>query len=125
MSETQYDKPMHFVNAKRVRVGEKTKNGADKTVLTFGLTKDRDGNEINTLDQLIDTLLQYQGKQVNLSVFVREVESNGRTFPSASVGITEMVPRGEGGGQTKFVPKKSTSTATENANKIRQQFSKG
>lgn len=118
MSEQkQYDKPMTFVNTKRVRVGDKTAKGADKTTLTFGLTKDfKTGAEVNTLDMLIDALLPYQGRQVNLTVFQEEKESNGRKFPTAYVGITEMIPKDEGGGpqgggRGGFVPKVQNKTA--------------
>jgi hypothetical protein len=127
MQQKQYDKPMTFVNTKRVRTGDVTAKGAEKTVLTFGLTKDyKTGAEINTLDQLIDALLPYQGKQVNFSVFIQEKEKDGRTFPTAYVGITEMIPKDQQQSQTRFVPKASKgATAQANADKIRQQFSKG
>lgn len=125
--QKQYDKPMTFVNTKRVRTGDKTAKGADKTTLTFGLMKDfKTGAEVNSLDQLIDALLPYQGKQVNMSVFIQEKESNGRVFPTAYIGITEMIPKDQGVSTPRFVPKASTAqNAAANANRVRQQLSKG
>ena len=124
-NETKYDKPMTFVNTKRVRTGDKTAKGAEKTTLTFGLMKDfKTGQEVNTADALIEALLPYQGKQINVTVFLEEKESNGRKFPSAYVGITEMIPKDQAVGQAQFVPKTNSraQTVKENAEKIRAQF---
>lgn len=129
--QRQYDKPMTFVKTKRVRTGDVTAKGAEKTVLTFGLVKNfKTGAEENTLDILLEALEQYRGKQVNLTVFLEQKEKDGRTFPSAYIGITEMIPKSEGGGpggsqpRQQYVAKPSKgATAAEGAAKIRQQFS--
>lgn len=100
--------PSTFVNVKRVKTGEDSK-GRDTVTVTFGLTKGKDDVEVNTLDALIDALLPLQGKQANLTIHMQEVQSNdGRTFLSAFARVTEMIPRGAGGGgKTQFVPKTS------------------
>lgn len=122
---TQYDKPATFVNVKRVRQ-ETDNKGREQTVLTFGLTKDKNGNEINTADQLIAALLPYQGKQVNLDVRIEEKTSaQGRKFPSAFVRVVEMIPKDAGGGGTAtFVPKSQSRTdgIKAAAKKIQQTF---
>ena len=122
----QYDKPATFVSVKRVRTGEKDSKGRDRTVLTFGLGKDPQGNEINGLDALIAALLPYQGKQVNFAVHLEEKTTpQGRKFPSAFVKITEMIPKDAGGGgQTQFVPKNQTRNQSirATAEKIKQTF---
>ncbi len=129
MSEQQvYDKPMTFVNTKRVRTGDKTKNGADKTTLTFGITKNfKTGAEENTLDLLIAALEQYRGKQVNLTVFVQDKQSeDGRTFKSSYVGVTEMIPRDQApqGMKNTFVPKNvaKQESIKARAEKLADQF---
>lgn len=107
--QQQYNTPATFVNVKRVRTGEQDSKGRDKTVLTFGLGKDPQGNEVNGLDSLISALLPYQGKQVNFAIHVEEKTTpQGRTFPSAFVKITEMIPKDQGGGpqgKTVYAPK--------------------
>lgn len=125
----QYNTPATFVNVKRVRIGEQDSKGREKTVLTFGLVKGKDGEETNSLDALIAALLPYQGKQVNFSIHMEEKESNGRTFPSAFVKITEMIPKGQEAGATKtvYTPKVSKGEATKaRSEQIRNSFnSKG
>lgn len=126
--QKQYDgPPSTFVNLKRVKLGEKDSKGKDKYAFTFGTTTDRDGNTINTADQLIAALIPYQGKQVNLCFHVGEVESaQGRTFPSGYVRVTEMIPKDvAAGGKTAFVPKQSRADALkEKADGLSKQFSK-
>lgn len=121
----QYDKPATFVNVKRVRQ-ETDSKGREQTVLTFGLTKDKNGNEINTADQLIAALLPYQGKQVNLDVRIEEKTSQqGRKFPSAFVRVVEMIPKDQGGGGTPtYVPKGQSRSETlkAKASKLQQDF---
>lgn len=127
-TQRQYDKPMTFVNTKRVRAGDKTQTGKDKTTLTFGLMKDfKTGEEVNTADQLIAALLPYQGKQINLIVFQEEKEHNGRKFLTASVGITEMIPKDQQQGQSQFVPKSQSRTDSVKAKaaEISNKFSSG
>lgn len=123
--QQQYDTPATFVNVKRVRQ-ETDKKGRAQTVLTFGLTKDKNGNEVNTADELIAALSQYAGKQVNLDIRIEEKEGqNGRTFPSAFVRIVEMIPKDQGGGgKTAFVPKNQTKTQAlkEKAERLKQDF---
>ena len=117
----QYSQPATFVGTKRVRVGEKDSKGRDKTTLTFGI-QSRDGQEINTLDQLIEALLPLRGKQANLTVYIEEKQTqNGRTFPSAFVRVTEMIPREQGGGRTQFVPKSKPDVKAQAAS-IRAKF---
>ncbi len=120
----QYDKPMTFVNAKRVRTGDKTSTGKDKTVLTFGLMEDfKTKLEINTLDKLIDALLPYKGKQVNLNIFIEDKEYQGRKFQSASVGVTEMIPKNQVAGAATYTTKESTADDVKaQAEKIRAEF---
>lgn len=121
----QYDTPATFVNVKRVRQAQDSK-GREQLVLTFGLTKGRNGEEINTADALIDALEQYRGKQVNLDVRIEEKDSgNGRTFPSAFVRVVEMIPKGQGGGtgRTQFVSK--GQAAATKAKNITKQFAGG
>lgn len=128
MSQTtpaqQYDKPATFVNVKRVRQ-DKDSKGREQTVLTFGLTKNKDGEEINTCDDLIAALLPYKGKQVNLDVRMEEKTSaQGRKFPSAFVRVVEMIPKEQG--TVGFVAKTQTKSETLKATaaKIQQDFEK-
>ncbi len=121
-----YDKPMTFVNAKRVRTGDKTAKGANKTTVTFGLVNDfKTGAEVNTADQLITALEQYRGKQVNLMIFVEDKEHDGRKFQSAYVGVTEMIPKDQTQGKATFVPKNQTTAAKIEAKskQLAEQFS--
>lgn len=125
--EKQYDKPMTFVNAKRVRTGDTTKSGAEKTVVTFGLVKNyKTGEEENSLDQLIAALEQYRGKQVNLNIFIQDKEDSntGRTFQSCYVGVTEMIPKYQAQAKTAFVPKANAKAAALKAktDKLSEQF---
>lgn len=101
--------PSTFVNVKRVKIGEQDSKGREKYAFTLGLTNDQSGTEINTCDQLINALLPLQGKQVNLVFHVGEAQSaDGRSFPTAFLRVTEMIPKSAGGGQTRFVPKTAT-----------------
>lgn len=124
----QYDgPPSTFVNTKRVRLGEDSK-GRQTTTVTFGLTKNRDGVEINSADSLREALNALEGKQVNLTIHVEEkVSDQGRKFPSAFVRVTEMIPKDAGGGgRTQYVPKASKAEATANrTNEIRAKFGQG
>lgn len=124
----QYDQPATFVGTKRVRVGDKDSKGRDKTTLTFGLTN-RNGQEINTCDDLIAALLPYQGKQVNFTIYVEEKEAagTGRKFPSAFVKVTEMIQKDAQapGTRTAFVPKQSRGEAVKaKSAQIRQNVEK-
>ncbi len=127
MSEQKvYDKPMTFVNAKRIRTGDKTAKGANKTTVTFGLVNDfKTGVEVNTADQLIAALEQYRGKQVNIMLFVEDKEHDGRKFQSAYVGVTEMIPKDQQPGKATFVPKSSQTAAKieAKAKQLAEQFS--
>ncbi len=121
----QYDKPMTFVNAKRIRTGDKTTKGADKTTVTFGLMNDfKTNQEVNTADQLIAALEQYRGKQINLVIYVQDKEHEGRKFQSAFVGVTEMIPKDQQQGKTAFVPKNQSRSndIKAKADSIRTQF---
>ncbi len=126
MQNKQYDgPPSTFVNVKRVKAGEQDDKGREKTVLTFGLQTDRNGNEVNTCDQLIEALEQYRGKQVNIDIRVGEAESaQGRKFPTAFVRIYEMIPKDAQAGRVAFVPKKPSRTddVKARAAKIQQDF---
>ncbi len=124
-STPTYDKPATFVNVKRVRQ-ETDSKGRDQTVLTFGLTTDKNGNEVNTADALIAALLPYQGKQVNLDIRIEEKTSQqGRKFPSAFVRVVEMIPKDQGGGTTtaQYVPKPTRAqSVAATAEKLKKQF---
>lgn len=125
MSNQQYDTPATFVNVKRVLQGKDAKD-RDQVKLTFGLTRDREGNEINTCDQLIEALEQYRGKQVNFDIRIGEAESNGRKFPTAFVRIVEMIPKDGPATKTVYVPKASKAEATKSkSEEIRNKFNKG
>lgn len=124
----QYDgPPSTFVNLKRVKQGEDSK-GRQTVTATFGLTKDKDGNEVNTLLPLAEAIndLASQGKQANLTIHFEEKDGGqGRTFLSGFARITEMVPRGANGGgagKTAYVPKKSA--VAERTNQIRNNLNK-
>ncbi len=124
--QKQYDTPATFVNVKRVRV-EKDSKGRDQTVFTFGLGKDRQGNPINGLDQLLAALTPYAGKQVNLDFRVEEKTSEqGRTFPSAFVRIVEMIPKDQAplGKTVQYAPKTSSKAdqVKANAARLAEQF---
>lgn len=125
-NDKKYDgPPSTFVNLKRIKVGEKDGAGRDKYSFVFGLTKDQQGNEVNTCDQLIHALTALQGKQVNLTFHVGEAQSpDGRTFPTGFARVTEMIPKDQLRGQTQFVPKTSSriDKVKEQAAKLQQQF---
>lgn len=113
--------PSTFVNVKRVKTGEDSK-GRNTLTATFGLTKGRDGAEVNTLDTLIDALTALRGKQANITIHMeeKEVEGTGRSFLSAFARVTEMIPRDAGGGKTAYVSKKSNAAQT--ASNVRAAF---
>lgn len=123
-STTQYETPATFVNVKRVRQETDTK-GREQTVLTFGLLQDKNGNTVNSADQLIAALIPYQGKQVNFDIRIEEKTSaQGRKFPSAFVRIVEMIPKDQATGKTEYVSK-TTSRAAQvaaTAEKLKKQF---
>jgi hypothetical protein len=104
--------PSHFVNAKRVST-QTDKNGREYTKLTFGIYETKSG-QVNTLDELLDVLEQYRGRQVNIEV---RTESQDNGYDRAYVRVTEMIPKNSG--QAKFTPKTSSKQAN-----IRQQASK-
>lgn len=119
-----YDTPATFVNVKRVRKETDTK-GREQYVFTFGLGKDRQGNEINGADQLIAALAPYAGKQINLDFRVEEkTAKSGRTFPSAFCRIVEMIPKDQQVGKSTFVPKTTNKAQAlqAKANKLADQF---
>lgn len=119
-----YDTPATFVNVKRVRTEKDTK-GRDQYVFTFGLGNDKQGNQINGLDQLIAALETYRGKQVNLDFRVEEkTAESGRTFPSAFCRIVEMIPKDQQTTKATFVPKNQTKTQALQAKaaKLAEQF---
>ncbi len=123
MSETTtYNTPATFVNVKRVRT-EIDKKNRQQTVFTFGLGTDKQGNPTNGLDQLIDALTPYRGKQINLDFRVEEKEVNGRKFPSAFVRVVEMIPKDQQT-TTTYVPKTSSKAEQVKAQaaKLQQQF---
>lgn len=127
-NQKQYDgPPSTFVNVKRVKRGEDSKQRETLTV-TFGLTKDKEGNEVNTLDNLIEALTALQGRQANITIHMEEKDGgNGRSFLSAFARVTEMIPRAEGGGPSggaKFTPKTNNRQADvqQRAASIRQNF---
>lgn len=121
--------PSTFVNVKRVKEGQDSK-GRDTLTVTFGLTTDQSGAEINTLDALIDALTTLQGKQANITIHLEDKQSSdGRTFKSAFARVTEMIPRGAPGGmpsKAQYVPKAASASRTEavkaQAAKIRNDF---
>lgn len=117
----QYDGPHStFVSVKRVKEGEDAK-GRRQTVVTIGL--DKEGN--NHLDTLIDTLTALRGKQVNLDIRVEDKDAgNGRSFPSAFLRVTEMIPKDAGGGgRVAYVPKQSKADEIKaKTAKIQQSF---
>lgn len=126
-NQQQYDLPATFVNVKRVKV-DKDSKGRDQVKLTFGLTKDKNGQEVNSADQLIEALEQYRGKQVNFDIRIGEAESGGRTFPTAFVRIVEMIPKDAQapGTKTAWVPKAPKADTTKAKNEeIRNRFNKG
>jgi hypothetical protein len=127
----QYDgPPSTFVNVKRVKKGEDSK-GRETLTVCFGLTKSKDGNEVNTLPDLVSALgiLAAEGKQANITIHMEEKQSaDGYAFTSAFARVTEMIPKGQGGGagRTQFVPKASKGqTAAASAANVRAQFNKG
>ena len=120
-----YDLPATFVNVKRVK--EDTDSKGRKVVkLTFGLQNDfKTGQEVNTCDALIEALLPYRGKQVNLDVRIGEAESNGRKFPTAFVRVVEMIPK-DAQTTTTYTPKTSKADATKaRSEEIRNKFKQG
>lgn len=122
--QTTYDQPATFVNVKRVKV-DKDSKGRDQVKLTFGLQNNREGQEVNTCDELIEALLPYRGKQVNLDVRIGEAESNGRKFPTAFVRVVEMIPK-DAQTKTAYAPKESKTAATKaRSEEIRSRFQKG
>lgn len=124
-NKTTYDLPATFVNVKRVKV-DKDSKGRDQVKLTFGLQEDfKTKQEINTCDQLIEALLPYKGKQVNLDVRIGEAESNGRKFPTAFVRVVEMIPN-SAQTTTVYTPKTSKIDETKaRSEEIRHKFGKG
>lgn len=119
----QYDTPATFVNVKRVRQ-ETDSKGREQTVLTFGLVKDKAGNDVNSADALIAALEPLRGKQVNLDIRIEEKTSqNGRKFPSAFVRVVEMIPK-DAGTTTEYVSKPNTrkETVAQKSSAIRQRF---
>ncbi len=122
--QQQYDTPATFVNVKRVRKELDTKK-REQVVFTFGLGKDKQGNEVNGADQLIAALEQYRGKQVNLDFRIEEKTSEqGRTFPSAFCRIVEMIPKDQQQGKATYVPKNQSKAQNlqDKANKLAEQF---
>jgi hypothetical protein len=120
MSEQQQQNSGTLVNVKRVRKDTDTK-GREKVVLTFGL--DKNGN--NGADSLIAALAELSGKQINFDIRLEEKQTqDGATFTSAFVIVKEMVPKAEGGGKAKFVPKSEARTAQTKATaaKIKAQL---
>lgn len=122
--KAQYDgPPSTFVNAKRVKEGEDSK-GRRTTQMTFGLKNNRDGVEVNTADDLRNALNALEGKQVNITFHVEDVDAgNGRTFAGGFARVTEMIPKDQQQGRTAFVPKQSAAAATKaKTDSIRQKF---
>jgi hypothetical protein len=97
------------VNVKRVKQEKDAKN-RDKVKLTFGTYTDKNGTERNSLQELINALLELTGEgksgQANLDIRIEmKTSDRGSQFPSAFVMVTEMVPKATG--ETRFVPKTS------------------
>lgn len=111
MAEQENQVPSTLVNVKRVRqeTGKGKSGDQEATVLTFGIYEDfRTKETKNSLDELIDALLPYKGKQVNFDIRVSEkTGAGGKTFPTAFVIVKEMIPRGD----TPSVGVKTTYTA--------------
>ena len=124
-NNTKYDgPPSTFVNVKRVKEGQDSK-GRNTLTVTFGTKTDKNGVEVNTLDQLIDALTALRGKQANITLHLEDVQTDrGTTFKTAFARVTEMIPRGAtGGGKAQFVPKQSrANTVKARAAQINQEF---
>jgi hypothetical protein len=122
--ENENQVPSTLVNVKRVRKGteKKGKNqDQDQLVITFGLYEDfTTGVTRNSLDELIETLLPYQGKQVNLDIRVSQKQSkSGKKFDTAFVIVKEMIPKEQTQGRATYTTKASSKQDT-----IRKQASK-
>ena len=92
-----------MVGVKSTYIGTDAKDRA-KYAFHFGISTDKQGNEVNQLQQLVALLapLAEAGDPVKLEFRVSEVKlDNGRTFPSAFLMVNRPAPRvGTDGGGT-------------------------
>lgn len=114
-----------ILNVKRVRRAT-DKKGREQIVLTFGLGNTPNGTPVNGADQLIASLAEYAGKQINFDVRLdKKTGPSGAEFDTGFVIVKEMIPKDDPRNtqaKTKFVPKGQTRTAelAKNADRVRQ-----